>query len=72
MIKNIFHLTEVRALPMGEYVKCYSNVINIIENVEHNIESGDYETLAAKVVSNYGLLKELKRKIMANELTLPE
>lgn len=69
MIKNIFHLTEVRALPMGEYVKCYSNVINIIENVEHNIESGDYETLAAKVVSNYGLLKELKRKIMANELT---
>lgn len=69
MSKNFFHLTEVRALPMGEYVKCYSNVINIIENVEHNIESSDYEALVSKVVSNYGLLRELKRKIMASELT---
>lgn len=69
MTKRILHFSQIRELPMGEYITFFSDVIKVINEVNHSIDSSDFETALDRVVANYSQLNEVKRKIMGNELT---
>lgn len=69
MDKQFFHLTQIRALTTSEYIKSYETVINVLNNVEHSIDSPEFRGLSAKLVNHYVELDKLDRKIMGTALT---
>lgn len=69
MDKQFFHLTQIRELPTGEFVRSYSTVISILEDVEHGIDSPEFKAVSQKVMNNYVDLDKLDRKILGTVLT---
>ncbi len=68
-MKKFFYFTQMRALPISEYIENYKLVVGIFYDVEYSIESDDFEKALERVQSHLPELAKIKRKIAGQLIT---